>query len=67
MVRDQEDKLGFNEESNGDKLGKREFDPVKAESEGLFGKLIKNKQKNKPKNRSFGRKNYKKVKNNQQS
>ena len=58
--------MGLGEtEDNGKALGKREFDPVKAESEGLFGKLLKNKQKNKPKNRSFGRKNFKKIKNNQ--
>ena len=30
-------------------LGKREFDPLKKQSEGLFGKLLKNKDKLVPK------------------
>jgi hypothetical protein len=55
--------MGLEEKDTTVKLGKREFDPIKAESEGLFGKLLKNKQNNRPKKKlNSKRKQFKKVK-----
>jgi hypothetical protein len=54
--------MGLGEAQETTQLGKRQFDPVKAESEGLFGKLIRNREQNKTKKKSFGKKNFKKVK-----